>query len=826
MLELAILVLLCCGRGLGLLLYSSLTLEGTHAATLPHHHLPRAPVDQTSGSAFFVDTNTVHHLFLNPYTTQNPQANPQNAQTLLPDAIAVQNLIVNPNAAHNLIDPSILHGHDDAPQPDYQGHVAPYAAGESEHRTNALASKEPLNSEGQQHIQESDPSVSPYYADPEGRLPSPTPPTTTAEDLTPPPTTCREPPVACNSSARYRSISGRCNNLLYPHLGTPGQPMPRILPPVHDAALMRTRSASGGLLPNPRVVSLVSQEAPTAQPTQHNLLIMQLGQFIDHDMIVVPVVKRRGSKESRVCEECESWREPQCAPIPIPEDDPHLRSHQYYTGQRRCLPLTRSGGVGGRDALARLTIDQVNINTAFLDLSTVYGSDECRVQALRLHNEGLMTEALTGFLPMEDGQHFEECRSHQKKCFIAGDDRCNEHLGLLAIHMIFFREHNRLAKQLSRLNPHWDDERIFQEARRINIAQYQHILYSEYLPVLLGTAKVAEYRLSPEKSGYYKGYDDRVNQGVLNEFATAAFRVGHTMVPEDLLLLDSYYMPEATIPLVHTFHNSTMAFLPGMCDKVMRGLVGTRLRPVDLTLVAAILDKLFKGQQIPGQDLFARNIARGRDHSIPAYVKYRAACGEGPTATFDDLLQVMTQQTVAALRKAYSHVEDVDLYTGGLAEQPVAGGLVGPTFACIIAYQFLNSRRGDRFWYENADNGLTFAQLNAIRSSATFSRLLCENMDEEDGRMPPKIFFLPSKRENSLQLCDRLPSVDLSPWQEQQFPLEVECSFQGQLHPPNRYVHVSKCLVCLCLSHGQMRCKPHLTGCKHSDNDEYCRLLC
>jgi hypothetical protein len=48
------------------------------------------------------------------------------------------------------------------------------------------------------------------------------------------------------------------------------------------------------------------------------------------------------------------------------------------------------------------------------------------------------------------------------------------------------REHNRLAGELARLNPHWDDERLYQEARKIAIAEHQAVTYYEWLPIILG----------------------------------------------------------------------------------------------------------------------------------------------------------------------------------------------------------------------------------------------------------------------------------------------------------------------------------------------------
>ena len=54
-----------------------------------------------------------------------------------------------------------------------------------------------------------------------------------------------------------------------------------------------------------------------------------------------------------------------------------------------------------------------------------------------------------------------------------GDSRANEQPGLTVYHTVWVREHNRVAKELKYLNSHWNDERLYQEARKILIAEMQ-----------------------------------------------------------------------------------------------------------------------------------------------------------------------------------------------------------------------------------------------------------------------------------------------------------------------------------------------------------------
>ena len=70
---------------------------------------------------------------------------------------------------------------------------------------------------------------------------------------------------------------------------------------------------------------------------------------------------------------------------------------------------------------------------------------------------------------------------------------------LVALHTIMMREHNRIALELSKINSHWDDEKLFQETRHIVAAIVQQITYNEFLPMVLGKEVMERYELLGER---------------------------------------------------------------------------------------------------------------------------------------------------------------------------------------------------------------------------------------------------------------------------------------------------------------------------------------
>ena len=134
--------------------------------------------------------------------------------------------------------------------------------------------------------------------------------------------------------------------------------------------------------------------------------------------------------------------------------------------------------------------EQLNQITHWLDNSNVYGSAEDTARQLRKFQDGLLNFTIgddgSEQLPFLPERHPLAVLVGEARSPFAGDARVFENPMLGSLHILFVREHNRIANELKTVNPRWDDERLYQESRRILNAEYQHIIYNEWLPAILG----------------------------------------------------------------------------------------------------------------------------------------------------------------------------------------------------------------------------------------------------------------------------------------------------------------------------------------------------
>lgn len=217
------------------------------------------------------------------------------------------------------------------------------------------------------------------------------------------------------------------------------------------------------------------------------------------------------------------------------------------------------------------------------------------------------------------------------------------------------------------------------------------------------------------------------------------------------------------------FSNPVNLETAGSVDRVVLGLANQPCQRRDEFITEEMTNHLFQTPGFPfGMDLASLNIQRGRDHGLPSFVRWREPCGLSPIRTFEDLDRVISPSTARKFRSLYSSVEDIDLFPAGLAERSVVGGLVGPTFACIIGQQFSNLRRGDRFWYENpeSESSFTAGQLQQIRR-ATLAQVLCKTMDAIE-TIQPFVFLASDALKNRRLSCNdpAIGQLNLEFWAE------------------------------------------------------------
>ncbi len=225
------------------------------------------------------------------------------------------------------------------------------------------------------------------------------------------------------------------------------------------------------------------------------------GQMIDHDMTLVPMFDKATPNISMS--------------ITAPAND------ALFPG--RHIPFRRSL-VRPEDPR-----QQINLATAFLDASHIYGTDPITARRIRTLSNGMLQASPQGFLPVLSAQlrlnhsstpTFDELGSpHGRDQFLCADMRCNQHAPMAALQTMVVREHNRIARAIvnARHPAYRTDEQIFQAAKALVIAELQAVTYQEFLPLTLGRFNLPRFL----------SYNPSLRPSILNSFATAAFRIVH-----------------------------------------------------------------------------------------------------------------------------------------------------------------------------------------------------------------------------------------------------------------------------------------------------------
>lgn len=318
-------------------------------------------------------------------------------------------------------------------------------------------------------------------------------------------------------------------------------------------------------------------------------------------------------------------------------------------------------------------------------------------------------------------------RNGEGKALI-GDPRNDENRIISQMQLLFIRFYNKIYDDIASANPSYSSDKVYEEARKDATYHYQWIVYHEFLPLICGQ-NVMNTIISEGRKWFQPS--DRAFMPV--EFSVAAYRFGHSMIPQKLRLKSGGQE-----------HNLFSSNIGGGFSKITSqnqvidwdqffDINGTHqlATKLDIKMSTELLELPFLPAATPAHEksLATRNLRRGNSFLLPSG-KTVAECMNIDQADIDRVVDSaldLVQNTSIDLSNGiplwfYILVEGGELGRDGIPGEglgPVGGRIVGEVLTGLLELDENSFLGANRNWVPTLTSNGTFTMKDLIQHATS-----------------------------------------------------------------------------------------------------------
>jgi prostaglandin-endoperoxide synthase 2 len=292
--------------------------------------------------------------------------------------------------------------------------------------------------------------------------------------------------------------------------------------------------------------------------------------------------------------------------------------------------------------------------------------------------------------------------------FATGSDTTNSQIGFVMLNVLFLREHNRVAGELAREYPSWDDERLYATARNVLIVLLIKIVIEEYINHI--APYVFKFGADPWNftERWYRTNWMAIEFNLLYRW--------HSLVPSTLSVAgaqlpiwDTIFRPDLVVE-----HGIARLFTDASNQRAGRvGMLNTdpALREPELA-----------------------SVREARAVGLARYNAYRELASFPRVRSFEQITG--DPERIAALREVYKSPDELELYPGLFAEDPRPNSVLPALIGRMVGIDAFSQALTNPLLAPRLFNEQTFSPLGMeiLRTTKTLSDVLHRNVPESPGR--------------------------------------------------------------------------------------------